>query len=335
MDTCSLAKVTSEIREDPSPTEATSLETSTVFTAPIVACIPAYNEEKYIAKVVLATSKYVDKIIVCDDGSDDMTADIAQSLGVTVVRHDKRLGKGAALKSLFDASKKVGAEVVVTLDGDGQHNPKEIPDVVQPILAGKADISVGSRFRGHNHVPRHRAFGNSIITSIANLRSTQKVTDSTCGFRAYSNRAIREVDIRENGMGVDSQILMDARAKKLKIVETGVSVTYGSDTSTYHPTRLFAKIIMAIVRYASEEHPLLILGVPGLAFLLVGLTYGALLLHIYDTTGLFILSYALLAIGGVIVGLLTTLISVVLFAMKNFLNRLRGTSKDHNVIVSD
>ena len=311
-----------------------SVESSAFIDSSIVACIPAYNEEKYIAKVVLGARKYAHKVIVCDDGSDDMTADIAQSLGAIVVRHDKRLGKGAALKSLFDASSKVGAEVVVTLDGDGQHDPKEIPDVVRPILAGKADITIGSRFNGHNHLPQHRVVGNSILTMIANFGATQKVTDSTCGFRAYSNRAVQEVDIRENGMGADSQILMDARAKKLKIVETGVSVTYGPDTSTYHPVKLFVKIIMAILRYASEEHPLLVLGVPGLAFLLGGLVYGGFLFHIYNTTGFFVLSYALMAIGGVILGLFTALISLVLYTIKNFLRRLEGAKRRRRVLTA-
>ena len=112
----------------------------------IVACIPAYNEEKTIAKIVIGARKYVHQVIVGDDGSDDMTAEIAESLGAIVVRHGDNLGKGAILRSLFEASLKAGATVVVTLDADGQHDPRDIPIVVRPVLDGKADLSIGARF---------------------------------------------------------------------------------------------------------------------------------------------------------------------------------------------
>ena len=92
----------------------------------IVACIPAFNEEKTIARVVLSAQKFVDKVIVCDDGSDDMTAQIAQSLGAVVVRHSSNMGKGATLRTLFRTSLDAGAKVVVTLDGDGQHDAAEL-----------------------------------------------------------------------------------------------------------------------------------------------------------------------------------------------------------------
>ena len=85
----------------------------------VVVAIPAFNVEKSIAKVVLEAQKYVDVVVVCDDGSEDFTGEIAERLGADVVRHERNLGEGAALRSLFDAGRKISADVLVTLDADG------------------------------------------------------------------------------------------------------------------------------------------------------------------------------------------------------------------------
>ena len=114
----------------------------------VVVMIPAYNEEKTIAKVVLLAQKQVDMVVVCDDGSKDLTADIAERLGVTVIRHDKNSGYGAAIQSLFRKAMEMNADVMVTLDADGQHDPREIPQLTEPILDDKADVALGSRFLG-------------------------------------------------------------------------------------------------------------------------------------------------------------------------------------------
>ena len=287
----------------------------------IVACIPAYNEEKYIARVVLGARKHTDMVIVCDDGSEDMTSDIARSLGAIVVRHEKRLGKGAALRSLFEASRREGAKVIVTLDGDGQHDPAEIPEIVRPILEDGVDISIGARFSGKNHIPQYRLIGNRIISKLTNVGAQQKIVDATSGFRAYSFRAVEEMDVRNDGMGADSQILLDARGKQLKIVETQVSVKYGSDTSTFNPVRQFGMILMTLVKYASDEHPLSVLGFPGLVVLGFGLTYGAVQLDAFSSNGIFNLWSALLVVSAVILGFSAVIISIVLFAMKKVLTR--------------
>jgi len=112
----------------------------------IIACIPAYNEEATIAKVIIQTQKYVDKIIVCDDGSSDLTGLIAERLGAEVIRHERNLGKGAALRSLFKKAKELKAEIIVTLDADFQHDAADIPKLIKPILDGEADVVVGSRY---------------------------------------------------------------------------------------------------------------------------------------------------------------------------------------------
>src|SRR3989442_5623884 len=240
----------------------------------IVACIPAYNEEKTIAKIVIGARKYVHQVIVGDDGSDDMTAEIAESLGAIVVRHGENLGKGAILRSIFEASLKAGATVVVTLDADGQHYPHDIPLVVRPVLDGKADLSIGARFNEKNHIPSHRKIGNKFLDLLTNVRSKSKVRDTQSGFRAYSRRAIQEIVISDDGMGVDSQILLSAGERNLRIAESQISVSYDGDTSTFNPVRHLTAVVYSIIRYSVEKRPLLLIGLPGLIALGVGLTYG-------------------------------------------------------------
>jgi len=111
-----------------------------------IACIPAFNEEGRIGGVVVQVRKYVDRVVVCDDGSVDLTGAIAEGLGAVVIRHGRNLGKGAALRSAFLRARELGADVVVMLDADGQHDPEEIPELVEPILRGEADMVVGSRY---------------------------------------------------------------------------------------------------------------------------------------------------------------------------------------------
>jgi len=112
----------------------------------IIACIPAFREDASIARVIVKTLRYVDRVIVCDDGSPDMTAEIAERLGVEVIRHERNLGYGAALCSLFKRARELDPDVMVTLDADLQHDPDEIPKVLSPILRSEADVVIGSRF---------------------------------------------------------------------------------------------------------------------------------------------------------------------------------------------
>ena len=217
----------------------------------IVACIPAFNEEKAIAGVVRKARRFVDTVVVCDDGSSDNTAAIAESFGAIIVKHSRNMGKGTALVNLFETSRKLGAKAIVTLDGDGQHDPSDIPNVLRPVLEGSADISVGVRFNGNNQefIPSYRIIGNRLVTILANFGSDSPVSDTTCGFRAYSRRAVEGIRIFTRGMGVDSQILMDARRKRFRIKEAQVSVRYGADTSTLNPVQHFMELVTAIVSY--------------------------------------------------------------------------------------
>ena len=288
----------------------------------VVVAIPAINEENHIAKVILGALKHTPWVIVCDDGSTDMTGEISEKLGAMVIRHDANMGKGVALRDLFDKARQVGADIVVTLDGDGQHDPSEIPQILKPILDGTADIVNGSRFLKENAMPNHRKFGGTILTGLANAVSHGKLTDTQSGFRAYSRASLDAIEVKEHAMGVDAQLLIDATQKRLKIAEVPIGVTYGADTSTYHPARHGTYVVFTILRVAAERSPLLYLGVPGIIALLVGLGVSLNMIALYNASHYFSLPQAMIALGAFMVGLVLIIGAMMLFAINNLVLRL-------------
>jgi glycosyltransferase involved in cell wall biosynthesis len=212
-----------------------SIMNSTAKTA-IMAVIPCLNEERFIGDVVCNAIKHVDKVFVIDDGSNDRTADVARLAGADVIIHEKRRGAGAATRTGFLAALKAGADIVVTLDGDGQHNPAEIPLLSRPILDNRADLVIGSRFIEHKtNVPFYRKSGIDIITWFYNLGSKSKVTDAQSGFRAHSRKLLESTAITRNDFSFSIEVLVKARKNGLKIIEVPVSCLYHSQSSTMNP----------------------------------------------------------------------------------------------------
>lgn len=211
---------------------------STKQTKPkVIAAIPCLNEGQFINDIVTRASKYVDKVIVVDDGSTDNTSEAARAAGAYVIRHEERQGAGAATRSAFEAAKAYDADILVTLDGDGQHNPDEILQVLAPILCGEADLVVGSRFlsASHREAPKYRKLGINLITWLYNFGSSSKVSDSQSGFRAHSRGLIEAITITEKGFGFSVQVLIQTRRKGLIIKEVPVSCIYHSEGSSLNP----------------------------------------------------------------------------------------------------
>lgn len=305
---------------------------SSDFTNPInkpltVACIPAYNEEKTIAKVVLLTKKYVDKVIVCDDGSADLTSDIAAGLGADVIKHNGNGGYGRAIQSIFKRARDLGADVLVTLDGDGQHDPNEIPTLLKPILEEGVDVVVGSRFiedNGKNDAPLYRRIGIKVITSLTNIASNSRVTDAQSGYRAYSRKVLEELEIDEDGMGVSVEILMNAGKSNFKVVEVPVGCDYrGLDTSTYNPLIHAIDVVKSIIKLIIEDKPLFVLGLPGAVLLLGGILFGVWMLHIYALEQRIITSIAFASLAFTLIGLFTVFTSITLYAIARLMRKMR------------
>jgi glycosyltransferase involved in cell wall biosynthesis len=286
----------------------------------VVVGVPAFNEEKTIAKVVLKAQEYADKVVVCDDGSTDMTAEIAERLGADVVRHERNLGYGAAIQSLFRRARELDADVLVTLDADGQHDPREVPKVVKPILNGAADVVIGSRFLGEwaaYAMPWYRRAGVKFITRLVNNSGKHAVGDAQSGFRAYNRESLEKLTLLENGMGVSVEVLVNARKQGLRIVEVPAACSYsrGVKNSTHNPIRHGASVIMSILKLVIEDKPLIILGVPGIICLLAGAAFGAWMLRTYAAEHQIATNIALASIAFILIGLFALFTAITLYAI--------------------
>jgi glycosyltransferase involved in cell wall biosynthesis len=220
----------------------------------VFACIPALNEASSIGSVILEARRYVDRVFVCDDGSIDLTGELAETLGAFVIRHDTTKGKGASLRDLFTEALKGSPDVVVVLDADRQHDPDYIPYIVKPILSGDADIVVGSRFLegSKTDAPLYRRIGLRFFNWIG---GNLGVKDTQSGFRAYTPEALNAVIFAHaNGYGVEMEQLYIAKKKGLRVVEVPIEVRYDViNPSKKHPLLHGIDLIMTLIRIAAEE----------------------------------------------------------------------------------
>jgi len=281
----------------------------------VVACIPAFNEERTIAGVVVQALKFVDRVVVCDDGSRDLTGEIAGGLGAVVVRHEWTMGYGEALRSLFKEARRLGADVVVTLDGDGQHNPEQIPRLVKQLMDGEVDIVIGSRFvkGGISEAPGWREKGIKMITSLVSDGS--EITDAQSGFRAYGKQAFESLALTEEGMGVSTEILVKAREKGLKVAEVPVSISYNEDSSTHNPLVHGLDVVLSTVKHLSMRRPLLFYGLPGFFLISVAFYFWLRTFKIYTTSQKIITNITLIALSATTVGLMLMTTAIILWVL--------------------
>lgn len=288
-----------------------------------IACIPAFNAGNQISDVIQKSLNYVDKVIVCDDGSTDNTFKNAKLAGAFVLKHKKNLGKGAALKTLFEKAKELNADIVITIDGDGQFLPEEIPRIMKPVIEQKADVVLGYRFDDADDMPTYRKFGNKFLDKMTSLASELPFRDTQGGFRAYSKKAIQLIQFSTNGFGVDSEIVVNASQQNLKIVEEKVTVIYntGGKTSTKTPLVHVSEVLKTILEMVAIYHPLKYLGIPGLFSMIIGISVGLFVLITFNDTRYFSIPFMLISIATTILGLLLLLMSVVLFSISKSVNQ--------------
>lgn len=296
----------------------------------IVAGIPAFNEEHSIAHVILAAQNFAQVVVVCDDGSSDMTARIAERLGAEVIRHKKNSGYGAAIASLFKQARELNADVLITLDADGQHDANEIPSLIKPVIDGKSDIVIGSRFideNGTKEMPMYRRFGAKVITRMVNGSSQNGVSDSQSGFRAYNHKAIEHLSVFEAGMGASVELLLEAKDQKLRISEVPSTCKYetvGQSTSTENPVTHGIGVLMSLVRLVVEERPLTMLGLPGIISLIVGMVFAVWMLDLYALNGAIETNIALAAISFILISFFLLSTSITLYAISRVSKKING-----------
>lgn len=283
----------------------------------VIVGIPAFNEEKTIARVVLEAQKYADRVVVCDDGSTDLTGKIAERLGAEVIRHERNMGYGAALSSLFKRAHEMGPDVMVILDGDGQHDPGGIPRLVGPVLDGEADIVIGSRFLGEAvKMPKKRRRGVEVITKLVRWGSYNDITDAQSGFRAYSRKAVELITPTEYGMGASTEILLKGEKRGLKVKEIPIKISYDVEKpSTHNPIYHGVDVVLSTLKHLSIRHPLLFYGVPGAMALLVAVAFWLWTFQIFAATRQIITNISLVAIGATIVGLMLLTTAIILWVL--------------------
>ena len=286
--------------------------------------IPAYNEEKNIAKIIIKLKKITDSIIVCDDGSSDMTSEIAKNLGVIVISHKKNMGYGAAIRTIFEKSAEIGSDILVTFDADGQHRIEDVSRVLHPLENNEADIVIGSRFLGkQSNVPNYRKLGIKVITQITNSSIKTKLTDSQSGFRAYSKQVLSKISLSEVGMGISTEILIKASSEGLRITEVPITILYSGDTSTHNPVSHGTSVLFSTIKFTSIEHPLKFYGIPSVIFLIIGVIFTSLAVQYYVDVGRLNTDLTLIGAGTILVGIILLISAILLYSLVSVVREKR------------
>jgi glycosyltransferase involved in cell wall biosynthesis len=289
----------------------------------VVAVVPAFNEERFIASVVLKTRDYANQVVVVDDGSSDRTAELARQAGAYVVQLEQNQGKAGALNAGFNVALRFKPTVIVCLDADAQHDPSEIPQVIKPVLLDEADVVIGSRFlEKKSDIPGWRKVGQHTLTAVTNLTSGLKITDSQSGYRAFSPGSVAILKFRTGGLSVESEMQFLIEDAGLRVTEVPISVMY-QDGNKRNPVIHGLHVLDAILSLAARRRPLAFFSLPGIILGFIGLIFGArVYLHMQQNKELLIgtaLLTTLFIIGGILLGIS----GVLLHTFEHLVRRLR------------
>ena len=288
----------------------------------IIVAMPAYNEAKYIGSMVLQTRHYADEVIVIDDGSRDQTTKIAELAGATVIRHERNEGKGVAIRSILAEASKRNADTLMLLDADSQHDPEEIPLFIRAVSEG-FDLVIGSRRIGRNNIPPYRKVGQKVLSYLTGTLSKTKLSDTESGFRALSKKAISAMQLKESGFAIESEMISEATAKGLKIVEVPISAIYTKDGSTLNPIRHGFGNFNRIIVLISERRPLLFFSFGGGIFIVLGIVAGIVVVQTYYTSFVLAMGTALISMLLITLGILSIFTGIILSVLvKRISNQL-------------
>ena len=278
--------------------------------------IPAYNEEKNIASIITKLKNITDSIIVCDDGSSDMTSEISKNLGAIVISHKKNMGYGAAIRTIFQKSVELDSDILVTFDADGQHRIDDVNKILQPLENNEADIVIGSRFLDNeSKVPNYRKIGIKVITQVTNASLKKKLTDSQSGFRAYNKQALTQISPSEMGMGISTEILIKASSKGLRIAEIPITILYHDDASTHNPVSHGTSVLVSTIKFTSIEHPLKFYGIPSIIFLIIGSAFTYSAVQYYVEIGRLNTNLTVIGAGAILISLVLLISAIILYSI--------------------
>jgi glycosyltransferase involved in cell wall biosynthesis len=291
--------------------------------------IPAYNEAGSIADVISRTEPHADEVLVVDDGSSDETAARAREVGATVVQHERNRGYGTALRRAFREADRRGAKHLLVVDGDGQHDPDDIPRLLDRQENDGPRIVIGSRFVGdrRSDIPAYRRLGLRVINTITNLSmgttgSERRVRDTQSGFRAYNAVAIDSLandSAVGAGMGASTDVLHHARQHDFEIEEVGTKIEYDVDSASSHnPVIHGVALVSNLLRTVERDHPIASLGIPGFLSCFIGLGFGYWMTTNYVTTGTFPTGLALSATFFLLIGVFACFTAIILHSLNRY-----------------
>ncbi|WP_148882918.1 glycosyltransferase family 2 protein [Thermococcus aciditolerans] len=260
----------------------------------ILIIVPAYNEELTIGSVVVLAKKYGD-VLVVDDGSGDRTSEVARECGAVVIRHEHNLGKAKALKTGFEYALSRDYDIVVTIDADGQHNPDEIPLLLEPIIKEEADLVIGSRYLNGSkkEIPLYRRLGLWVLNKSTKVASNVDV-DSQSGFRALNRKALERLDLNSNGYSIETDMIVKASERGIRLMEVPITVRY--DVPNKHkknPLSHGLGVLAGIIGLIGYRRPLLLFGVLSLMSFIIAGILGYLALEPYYNGGQVYLTQAI------------------------------------------
>lgn len=211
--------------------------------------VPAYHEAGRIGAVVSGIKRWIGDVIVVDDGSGDATAEEAETAGAIVVRHVRNMGKGTALETGFRKAREGGYAYVITMDGDGQHDPADIPVFMRAYREGVAPVLVGSRMGDVKTMPLVRLLTNRFMSWLLSREMGQRVPDTQCGYRLYAMDVLAGVPAASGGFAAESETLMDLSQRGVRIGSVPVATIYGTEKSKIHPVRDAIRFFAMLRRY--------------------------------------------------------------------------------------
>jgi len=232
-----------------------------------------------------------------------------------VVSHEKNFGYGAALRTIFEKAKKLDIDALVIIDSDGQHDPKDIPKLLDRLGKGDVDVVVGSRFiKGtQQEIPGYRVVGMKVLDKATKMAGADTTTDSQSGYRAYGKKAIKTIQISKDGMSAGSEILIQIAENNLKIGEIPITARYDiEETSSQNPVKHGVMVLYNIIGLISYRRPLPAFGIPGFVLFIIGLIFGSWAIAEYYATAQFPFVLAIICGVSVMMGLLLIIAALIL-----------------------
>ena len=312
--------------------EQNNIEDKTMKSLDVLVCIPAYNAESTISEAVKRCQKFADLVLVINDGSSDNTEKVARKAGADIITHRKNRGYGGAIKTALEEGLKRNARVTITFDADLQHDAKDIPKIIEPILSNESDIVIGSRFLEKNTgVKTYRKFGIRFITSLVRLFSGNNIRDAESGFRGYSIDSLKQLIpmLETEGMGMSAEILLKASVSKLKIVEVPRKEMYPENvqTSSQNPLKHGLSVILTIIKLVIETKPLVAFGIPSIFFFISSIIGSVYVVNFYNEIGRLPLGMTVFSVLLISIGFFLLLAAMILYVLTRISYRINFVTK--------